>query len=82
MRIISHFVIGVISVFLTIILILSIYLLIFVDPDEWEGNPAQLYCEQNGGDYFVEDGCPFCELADGRLVNAWDYFYGRLNETG
>lgn len=71
------------TIFMVTILITSFYMLAFVHPNRWEGNPAQMFCEENGGDYYVDDDdCAICRLKDGREVNAWDYFYGRLNETG
>ncbi len=40
-------------------------------------NPAAVYCEQQGGT--VSGPEPMCELPDGSVVDAWDYY---RTETG
>lgn len=36
-------------------------------------NPAAVYCVEQGGEYNLQDSR--CTLADGSVVNAWDYYY-------
>ena len=47
-------------------------------------NPAATYCIDSGAKYEIRDGADgqtgVCILADGREVDAWDYF--RENHTG
>ncbi|MDA7967089.1 DUF333 domain-containing protein [Ruegeria sp.] len=46
-------------------------------------NPAATYCIDSGGKYEIQDGTDgqtgLCTLADGRQVDAWEYF--RENHT-
>jgi putative hemolysin len=43
------------------------------DGDEPEvPNPAAVYCEEQGGT--VSGPEPICELPDGTVVDAWDYY--------
>lgn len=48
---------------------------------EPEGNPAAIYCTQQGYDYTIltiEDGskCSACVFPDGSACKAWDFFHG------
>ena len=56
--------------------VLAALALVACDDDEDEPaelpNPAAVFCEEQGG--VVSGPEPMCELPDGTVVDAWDYY--------
>jgi putative hemolysin len=47
-------------------------------------NPAATFCVEQGGSYTpaTADTAATCTLADGRIVDAWDYFRENASAAG
>lgn len=43
-------------------------------------NPAAVFCEEQGGTTYGPE--PMCELPDGTVVDAWEYFRAETGEGG
>jgi putative hemolysin len=50
------------------------------DDDAGLANPASVFCEEQGGT--VSGPEPMCELPDGTVVDAWEYYWEQTGNTG